>query len=757
MKEKIIATFLTAITLLSTFGSAALAAYDLGDYPTFLFEDHNLDTYVVVGSDAAPGDVVGAVDLATRLAGESYEEVSTGGAGTTVSGGKSDDIPIGKALTESGYLDSTFTDDYLTGLQDSEVTFAGDSYNFHDAIYITDPKVVICSSLNCSEDDYKTGVYMEVGSNALAYYYIFDESINISASATSSTPLEINFLGKTIKITGTTGTTKFTAYVGDSYSMNIGDSVTVEGKTVTLNNVGSGGSVLLDIDGTTYTISGTETHAGIEITVDDYFYSDTLSERAATLIMGKDSVESYQNGDKYLKDDNICNDDPNDTDCWEWIVARLTTNAATTGDPPSAGPTLGLQSAWVINDDTDNPITVGGCYNYPNDYASVCMDALTVDDDKYATITFSIVDGVNFATCKAGDTSQQGLLIQSSVEDGLQVESDGWSGITSDVRTEKLWMVRNATDSATGHGQLYGLFIDTDGTKTCAGVHEINGAASTTLGRVYYGETKADNIEFKLNETVDKANQGNLTIDIAGKTTSDLADKYDDILIWLGHSTNATYSKIGDTANTEEADEVRWCSGKGTCVIPGTGWTNIGTKDEDQRTMYGIIVENPKSHGASDEVVIKVPNEQVFATVSVRGPGTTVSVAAGDVTKKVVPVTTAVAKLDNEITAPATVGKDLVLVGGPAVNSLTAQAMGLSYPTYGASGLLPFASGEGYIKVFEDVFTTGQQVVVVAGWDAVDTRNACSVLQQYASFASQLDGNVAVKVTSVSAAGIMAA
>jgi hypothetical protein len=80
--------------------------------------------------------------------------------------------------------------------------------------------------------------------------------------------------------------------------------------------------------------------------------------------------------------------------------------------------------------------------------------------------------------------------------------------------------------------------------------------------------------------------------------------------------------------------------------------------------------------------------------------------------------------------------------------------MGLTYPTYGSSGLLPFASGEGYIKVFDGTLETGYVAVVVAGWEAQDTRNACSVLQQYGTFATQLTGNVAVKVTSVTASGI---
>jgi hypothetical protein len=712
----------------------------------------------VVGAAAQPADVVGAVDVATRLAGESYEEVPTGGGGVTVTGGKSDEIPIGKAITESGYLDQTFTQDQLAGLQKGEITFSGDNYNIEDEIYLLGSSPVICASLNCSEDDYKTGVYMEVATGALRYYYVFDEALNVS-TASSSTPVSINFLGKTLKITTVTSATKFTAYVGTTYSMNVGDSVTVEGKTVTLKNVGStcsatAGSVMLDIDGTTYTVSTTQTKGGIEITVDDCFYSDTLSERAATLVMGKESSASYQNGDKYLKDDNICNDDPNDTDCWEWIVAGLTGGLATSGTPPSSGTIIGVQSAWVINDDTDNPITAGGCYKFPNDYAEVCLDSLTVADTSYETVSFKIVDGINFAPCKATSTSQQGLLIESSVEDGLQLEADGWSGsyITTDTRTEKLWITYNAT------GPLMGMYIGTDGARTCLGTHSINGSIVNTIGRVYYGETKDTNVEFDINGTMAIANNVNLTIDIEGKTTTDLPSQYDDLLIHLGHAVEGTFTKIGATANTEESDELQWCATKGGCVAttPAT-WTNIGTKDEDHRTMYGIIVENPKSHGASDEEVLKVPSDQVMATVIIKGPSTTVSSTTGSTTKKVVPVTTAVAKLDSEITDPATVGKDLVLVGGPAVNTLTAQAMGLTYPTYGSSGLLPITQGQGYIKVFDGVFVTGQQVVVVFGWDATDTRNACSVLQEYASFATQLDTNVAVKVTSVSASGITAA
>jgi hypothetical protein len=700
---------------------------------------------VVVGSAAAPADVVGAIDLATRLAGESYEVVSIGGSTTVVSGGKSEDIPLGKPIVTSGYLDAVMDDDDLDGLLDSTVNFQNDNYNYHEILVFggsgaTTP--VPMTSLTSSDDDYVSDVFLEIASGHLAYYWVFDEAILINSSSTSQ-PLKMQFLGKTMKVTSVTDADTFTAYVGDTYSMNVGDSVTVEGMTVTLENVGSTGSLRLNIDGTLHTVSGTETVSGIEVTVDDYFYADALAERGATLVMGKQASETYNDGDRYKKDDNICDNDPEDTDCWEWDVGGLTTNAATTvGDTgPSAGPFIGIVSRFTINDDSDSPIGPGGCYQLPNDYSEVCFDSLTVADIDYTSLTIEYQDSVDLSQAVSGKTDVDTIYIHTAVEEGLQLEADGLSGITSDTRTYQVWLALNSTNAS--WVDVY--YRNSAGQKASAGWMDPASAAVNPFGRVYYGDTKADNIEFDIVGDGATANTLNITLDILGKTSTDLADAYDDLRIQLKHTTSA-FAGIGDTASTEEAAELQWCGGTGTC-----SWTNIGTKDEDHRTMYGLVVKNPKSHGASDEVVLEVPKEQLFAKIVVKGPTTTVT-EGGDTVRKVVPVTNAVAKLDTEVSLPVT--KHLVLVGGPAVNRLTATALGLTFPTYGGSGLLPFAEGEGYIALVDGVVEPSKYAVVVCGWEADDTRNAASVLQQYGSFVDQLDGNMAVKVTSVSASGI---
>jgi hypothetical protein len=727
MKTKVIATILTALTLLNP----VFAAYTLGDYPGFLFdEDRNLAAYVVYGNDAAISDVVGGTDLAVRLAAESYETVSTGGDSTTVTGGESENVAIGKALTASSYLDSSFTDDDLVGLQDSVLTFQTDNFNFHDEVVLGTSTPSIESSYSGAEPDYGSGVYMEATSGAFSYYYVFDEAINIS-TATSDQPLEIDFMGKTLKITGVDSSipdTKFDAYVGDTYSMSIGDSVTVEGKVVTLENVASSGNtVRVSIDGTLYTVTNTQTKGGVQISVLSTFYAETLSERGATLVMGKQASASYGNDDVYYKDNSVCNDDPNDTDCWKWVINGLRANAAGDKLSTNVGPTLGVQSDFILASKEANPVTAGGCYKYPNGYAEVCFNSLTVEDDKYMTLQMSKRTSQNL-----GGTTFDTWYIQAGDAQGIELNDSSLAGISSSKRTQEVWLVPNTSTWSV-------WYRDTDGSKATAGETTANFFAS-----VYYGDTKTENVRLYIANN-SGFTMSNITMYIVGKTTTDLSDER--LIYPITHTASAVTS-LGASASAEEASELVYYSGSGA-------ETTIGTRDEDGRTKYGIVVLDPKSNGPSDRVSLKVPNEQVFAKVVVKGPGTTVTTAAGDVVKNVVPITTAVAKLDTEVSLP--VKKHLVLVGSAAINRLSAEVMGLDYPTYGSSGSFPFESGEAYIKVYEDVLEDGYVAVLVAGWDAEDTRNACSVLQQYETFASQLDDNVAVKVTSVSAAGITAA
>src|SRR3989344_4530312 len=85
------------------------------------------------------------------------------------------------------------------------------------------------------------------------------------------------------------------------YYLMVGDKVTFEGKTITLNNVGSGGAVNIDVDGLIFTIpaSATQEVGGIKIqTLETFYDSNDVSARSATLDIYNAGVVCYQ--------DNLC-------------------------------------------------------------------------------------------------------------------------------------------------------------------------------------------------------------------------------------------------------------------------------------------------------------------------------------------------------------------------------------------------------------------------------------------------------------------
>ncbi|MBU5689581.1 MAG: S-layer protein [Candidatus Aenigmatarchaeota archaeon] len=702
MKDKIIASVLAAIIALAPIVSAAVT---LGDYPTFLFKNHNLDAYVVVGSGAAPADVVGAVDLAVRLAGESYELVSVSGD-TVLSGATSEEIELGDTIAGGNYLDTALKQYKLSGLKDSSVSFQDDTYDFHEEIQLTSTanNLDVETSLTSSDDKYADGVYLEIQKDALTYAFVFDESINVS-KATTTDPLEIEFLGKTLVIESVADSDTFTARVGDEYTLSVGDSVKVLGKTVTLKNVFSSGSVLVDVDGVSATVSQgqVKTVNGIKVKPTDYGYSDTKEDRVAVLLLGEETTKTYNNGDAYIGQDK-------NNPLWVWKLSGLTSNS----------PTIAIENDFIRDDYTDNPVTVGQCYEFPNAYAKVCLDSLTVNS--YQQYEVSVETGVDLTDAGSNwGSSNTVLRIRSAgLDEGLVELVSGNS-----YKTDTLYLKLDSTN-----GRVTVFYVDNDNDVTYAGNITLAGTAFD-VANVNYQDTRAGDLKFTIQNTT-----GLTTFAL----TLDSAVSSDDVVsVWTASGGN--FDHLGATADDSESTELTW------------NGNNIGTKEYDLRTRYGVVIKNPDSNGAADKVVVHVPADQVKAKVVVYGPSGSATTTEGGNIKKVVPVTTTVAKLDTEVD-PATVGKHLVLVGGPAVNRLTAQAMGLSYPTYGSSGLLPFAEGEGYIKVYDGVFKSGQVVVVVAGWEEANTRMATSLLQQFDTFAGQLGSNTAVKVTSLSASGI---
>ncbi len=186
------------------------------------------------------------------------------------------------------------------------------------------------------------------------------------------------------------------------------------------------------------------------------------------------------------------------------------------------------------------------------------------------------------------------------------------------------------------------------------------------------------------------------------------------------------------------------------------------TSDDDLTEYvdyYGTFVKRDTSESDQPIVTVYYPDNQMYFTAALLASGATITTSGATEGqtieyKEAVPVTANIAMLDSEVTDDVKAGNNLILVGGPAVNSLVADLFVNKYGVtpaedgkiYGAqlqeAGILQ--PGEALVELFEDAFATGKVALVVAGWSADDTRYACEVLQNYAQHSDVLTGTKAV-------------
>ena len=734
----------TGIAMLGATITGAVAQ-ELANYPQPFIDANgvfNDSTAIVVGENAAASDTLGAVDIAQQLQFDAKTPVSGGSGTLTVSGGVTEDIPLAKTIgkqsndsSASWGFEYKIDDSDVESFQDTEINFQSKSYNVKDILIPVNtggssPSVE--TSLSSSDDDYESNIFLEAERGSLRYFYNFDDAINISKTK-STDSLEIKFLGKNLEITKVDTPTKFTAFVGTEFFMDAGDTVTVDGKKVTLVNVGEGGAILVDVDGVLETIpsSSTKTVNGIEISNDETFFTNEKSERAASLIIGETAQDTYQDNDAYVGEDE---NDPN----WIWAIGGLEKNAATnlvnsTSDP--SGPFIGIENDFVKNDDSDDPAGIGECYEFPNNYVSLCLDSLTVADDDYLPITVEFSDGVDTAKSKHANATSSAKTISISApgEDRFLIKTSDWDEINSsntvtNVETSQIWLQvglgvqYQANGTSLGNATMI-FFRDPDQTPSTVYAGFINGTGATeaTIAELDFGDTDGSNLRVQYTSGADLGSLHQIRLNFTGDSTTELSSGQNYLVINFGLSSSA-FNSLGATKSTEEANELTW----NTSVKTSAG---IGTRDEDHRGLYGEIVKDPKSNGASDQVVVYVPEDQVQANIVIKGATTTV---AGGATSYIPANINIKTRLDSEV-AGSESSYDVILVGGPCANKAVEAISGLGL-TCSGWGMGP---GEAVLKFADN----GANVaLLVAGTDAIDTRMAARVLKNYATYKNDLAG-----------------
>ena len=694
---KRVAAISAGATMMGATMMGAVAA-DLGDYPSPFVDNGELNGLVVVGSASSAGDIVGAGDLISTL---TQATVSASSSTTVTEGGEDKEIGLDQSLSGFG----TLTDNEVAGLIDDEIEWNDTDIDVHEELVLGAAMTMLASGESNGEEEMGSDMYLGTTGTGFTYKYVFEDAINSGATdlisnLDSDEPLTIEILGTSVEITDMAASA-FTYKLADEYSLFTGDSVTVDGKEVSLVNVASGSSanVVITVDGEQETVGSTsETVNGLKVQVSDTFYSDDLEDRFAVLRIGADLSKTATDGNAV---ELFGGDDTDSDNEYQWTISLAGANSY-----------IGVEYDAISDelDDTWAPVGVGGSISMPNNYAAVTFDSMTTSNYVDVEINAGGSESVNDTTVDVWEftaSEEDGFYINSEEVDTVFLSSNLAHNGNSDENTTVTW-----------HYQ------DDDGDW-----HNVTASNNTEALQVQYKSGSYLEIVPGIGVTAGI----NVTVH-----ASNISGIDDDLEVYLG------YDADGDTLIGNAEDEVA-----GEVQL---GETDYSTREYDIIKDGGIILRDPDGNlQGKGSVEFSIPEEEVKANIIVSGPETTTttqqfsSVTVNSVAGQ------SVIKLDTEVTDPAS--RNLILVGGPAVNRLTAQAMGLNYPTTGADSGIP--EGAALIRMIDNAFGGSNTAVVVAGWDAEDTRAAASVLQNYRSYANQLDGKSEVQVsgTSVTAVG----
>ena len=768
--KKFLATGLSAVMAGATLAGGALAATPLSDYPDFLGNNGQLDVFVVVGADAQPADIVGAGDVVAGLASLSYTMIDSTGTSTSVSGGKTEDIDVGTALNSTDAFGATVDDDDVSGFFDGEVTISisgsSESYDAHDELRLGNGgtgtiKVQTGLTAGSPDEDFGSDIFLEALTGSVEYRYVFDEDLrtgNLIANATNNDPIILNFMGRELRITGATATS-ITVEVGERFVLKAGESATTsDGKKVTLEKAISTSKAQVSVNGASDIIDENSVRqlGGTEVKVVDVADDDGIEFDSAVVIVGTaatngEASDTFDDGEEYvipcgtLWTSEDCDADNAD---WVWRLSGLTSGTA-------SGIILGVRLDESIDTPEDNVPTVGDEDNHildlPGGFAWISLDG--VSTSKYQDYEFK--DQVK-------DIRQgSGLVITSSarvLELNGEGEDDSFivtvNGTNQD--TDNLYLYINDTNNDTvslfwedpddGNKIKFVTIVGDQGQVPVGGSVTLDWSAN--FAQIdFEGATVQMSLRGKRSGT-DAAGGTNFTIDLQADANSAVTARNVSFFVEEDPSNAGQINYVGDTdSDTTTSNDVKY------------GSLDISGYEEDTRTAEGLIIRNPDSNAPSDRYKISVPSEyganDFQVDVTIGASGTSVSTTSSGGIKQLVPITSSITKLDTEVTS-ADKAKNLVLVGGPAVNRLTAEAMGLTYPTYGAASGIP--ENAAWISIIDDAFTTGKAAVVVAGYEADNTRLATSLLQQAATkLAGESSSSVTVTGTSVASAVITAA
>jgi hypothetical protein len=165
-----------------------------------------------------------------------------------------------------------------------------------------------------------------------------------------------------------------------------------------------------------------------------------------------------------------------------------------------------------------------------------------------------------------------------------------------------------------------------------------------------------------------------------------------------------------------------------------TNWGPLSMESVDDvdkyLDYYGTVVTVDKGDSDQYKATVSYPDSHVYAQLylteiaaAITGGGGSTGGGSGWV-----PI------YDTDVDSTTKTTKNLIVVGGSAINSIAADLLGLTFPTYGTDDAWVNATGvtanKAIIKLFEDHYAAGKVAMLVAGYEGVDTARAATVLKE---------------------------
>jgi hypothetical protein len=727
------------------------------------------NTAVVVGANAAASDSVAAGNV---LSGLNAAATSNSGGNTVVSGGDSykfektsTKFHLGDTIT--GVVSSDLDEDELPNiLKDGEYTDNdNEEFDFTQKIKI-DPSLTLSMFENddYSEDDPTVGFEVSAGTRVLNYTLDFTDEPLIDDLVTT----DLNLMGKDFYVLSNgTSSGNLQLTLLDAAD----DTILTEGETATLNAGGtsytvsiefiSSTEVKLSVNGeTTNSLSESQTYKlndGSYLGVKDILYDskDTgvskveFSIGKGKLILtggGSTSVELNEDSISglyvtMLNQSGVAAMGTVATEklseislIWETDDNEFITPSSSITMPGFGGVKLSFGGLSYPEEETIEVKQGGDLYAQLNDFplkdteadinflyattagnfTGIGKDAdeqlLTAASGAEATFTYNTHDYM-VATWDDGNDAESYLVRFINIED------DGTNNITDVEYMVKGTWTTAKTDRKDGDtfdiGNVEISIVDVNKTGSTRTVSVINNSANTNFNTLYSKEGLKVNLPYAVtgapSAAVGAINFGNGSVghnETSFLLTMTEEDKDDDNA--AGDQFNIS---IGwDSSSTAEV-EVSDLVGEDVTAV------EIGDTDVYRSFMYSALAteflwEQPSS--GQDSIKVIYHGGEVSADVYITSVDATVS-SGGDAGIMSI--------MDSEVASAS--GKNLVVVGGSAINTVAADLLGGAYSEGAFTAQTGVSAGEFLIQSFS---RSGKTALLVAGYNAPDTTKAVDYL-----------------------------